>query len=301
MADAHYAIRFVGRFVFAQPKTAQGAELPFVDALALNMEFNPDVKGAPHQFMMSASGEHVEPGKDRRPHDMIVAASTGDERDIEQFIWNLRGMDVSFEVQQGSPFTWSDRVKLGRLDILLDILNQASTLQKPLLTAPDKTGLVVGSVHVDVGSGTAERLIDGRVNFVTIETPDVPADLSKLPGSVPRDDNEDGTPEEFPLADLVTVNLTLPQDAKLTIHLTPRGDGTPGKVVLTENGRPTVVTFSNLCTQLNTQVDEEYAGLYEVFQAKPKARARLVPKRATQLGGGTEDCYSAGSVDYEVG
>lgn len=295
MADAKYTLRFVGRFVFAHGtrQTADGDSLPepFVDVLALNMQFSADAAADPHRFFMSAPrGRVVQPGG--RPLNLVLMASVPDTDHAEQAVWELTGHDVSFNA--GGGFVWDDKSTIADLNDLVTrtppgngrkVFNSARppAFNKTLLAAAEKSDLLNGAIRIASGRGAASQFVSSEVDFVQL----------------PFADRNVG--KSLKIADLVTIRLTLPEESPLHVTLTPRNGGPRSVITLTQQGE-TIVTFTNLCTRPTRQVDDEFAAMYEVLQDAPAVRDRLVPK--SSVGGvlvGTEDCYPPAFVSYEVG
>src|SRR5579864_4773661 len=156
---ANFTLRFTGRFVFAEPLVKSGG----LDVLAMNMQFNPDLRADPHQFLMTAPRPLViQPGG--RPPDAVYVASVSDTDEADQAVWNLTGQNVSFNASGG--FQWEDKARLANLNELLERVNNPKPFQKALLLPTERGGLIQGLIRVDAGRGRATQFVPDIVDFV---------------------------------------------------------------------------------------------------------------------------------------
>src|SRR5580698_6358672 len=186
MAD--FALRFTGRFVFAEPAVGGG----FLDVLAINMQFNPDLRADAHQFLMTAPRPLViQPGG--RPPDAVYVASVADTDEADQAVWNLTGQNVSFEAAGG--FGWDDKTQLANLDDLLERVGYPRALNQRLLSPTSDGKLIQGLIRIEAGRGRATQFDPYTVDFVLPQAPTTPVGKG------------------LDMADLVTVHLTLPDES----------------------------------------------------------------------------------------
>lgn len=288
---AEVTLRFVGRFVFAEPLVGDTPQGP-VNALAMDMTFNPDVRATPHRYVMTAPRRLFAPDGCRPPDLILMSAE--DPQISEYVVWDLE--DLVVDVGGAGSFSWADRRKLADLNEL-----GGSQFSEPFLYARGEGAACVGLVQLRTGSGTARQISEGA-EYVFARLADVPRALEERE----RDDDGQtgGSADRTPLqlADLVDVAVTIPEgQTHLTLRVIPRGGGPISTIALGAEGkRPTVVCFSNLCSEGHGPADREFAGLYEALATPPLTPDRKVPIALRALGKLT-DCYAPAYAAYRVG
>ena len=269
-------LRFLGRFVCAEQHRG-GIPAGVLDVLATDMQFNPEIRSGRHQFALSIPrASVVQPGS--RPPDLMIGSQ--DEPDLaEHGIWLLHNHDVMLTGEK--TFRWATRRDPTLID--LAVLSPEAKLDPAAVYA---RGAVIGRVHLPLGTGAAQQIIPGKtVKFVRLSEQGI-----------------DRGDDPLPIADLVVVTIDLADDAtSLAVFMKSRAGGPTGAVVVkVVNDEPTILTFTNLCPLPHSEVDEEFAGLYDVLQNPPLTVVRLVPKEQVPRLGHLDDCYNQAYIAYEI-
>jgi hypothetical protein len=267
-ADRTVLFRFLGRFVFAEPSRPDGT----LSAIAVDVSYCRDVNAGCHKVVMSVPWGKVSSLGSTPPDEMFVSSASADPaRDqlerIQQGVWDLEGRVLT--VPGADTFSWQDKSSL----VTFDRLAPGTPISSSAATSIG--GPTAAIVRVRGGVGLARQMRSELLNLV-------PLKLANQSSNDP--------PER--LADVVEIAVTTTPDP-FVIEMASDGLGSPGAVIVTtEPGRPTVVTFSNLCTRTSFEdFDAELAALYEVLEQPPPTRERLVPRRVDTLNGRI-DCHT---------
>jgi hypothetical protein len=270
MAEYSIVFRFVGRFVFAQDPANPGS----LSALAINTEHCRDVSTPSHCVSMSIPCGRIHPLASRPPDfRFLSSASTTPQEDemglIEQGIWHLD--DHVAHINGKTPFQWGDHHLIPEFEALVPSGN------KKIATSAAKTlgGPTAAIIQLRCGTGVARQMVQQSVELVKLQDAIEPVKATAVT-----------------LADVVEVTVVTTGDP-FFIRLCPGKSTAAGSVaVLTEDDRPTLVTFSNICTGSTFEnFDKEFATLYEVLEEPPRTGDRLVPRRVNALNGRI-DCHS---------
>jgi hypothetical protein len=268
--------RFVGRFVFAQPRRPDGT----LTVLAVDIGYARDIAAGRHRVAMTAPWGCIHSLGSCGPDLMVMSsASVEPSQDtperIEQALWFLDGHTVT--VGGRNDFRWGGH---SATLIAFDRLVPGNAGITPAVTQKPG-GPTSAIIRLACGEGIARQMKNELLNLV-------PLSLA----------NDTSGGETFRLADVVEVSVsTGPSPFVFTIcsNQAPA----PGSIaVLTQPHVPTVVTISNLCARSSFEnFDSEFAALYEVLETPPITRDRLVPKRVEDLNGRI-DCHSPVAGSY---
>ena len=264
---ARITFRFYGRFVFAQSMENDGSTSGLY-ALAVNMQYNGDIKSDKHAFAMALQRGKFEPALTRPPDFML-----GED---ELAVWDLQ--DLSIEIPATQPLRWVDRARPFDLSALSD----GGTLETRNLSTSGVYAPVNGVVHVSGGAARAYALKAGRVK------------LGKVDGTA--------TSRTVADVDVVEIEIRVPDDQHycFMMPLAHRAGGPVGSLAIRSPGpkRTTIVRFSNLCAcpLRPAGYDTEFAAMYEVLQLPPLVRQRRVPSTR----GSEFDCFKPAYITFQA-
>jgi hypothetical protein len=254
-------------------------------AVAMNMQFNPDVPAGPHRFVMTAPRERVAMVGSRPPEVMLM--SSEDVSVAEYGVWIFD--DYQVQAGKSRDFKWAERHEGDPELADLSKLSGGLALRQELLLAQAGDRSVSGAVRIATGVGTPALIVENKtVDLIRLGDPHA-AQLASAAGP------------GYKLADYVEVAIDLGTSTSFTLTAVKRGGGSVSSLTFNvEKNNPCVVTFTNLCSLPHRDVDEEFAGLYECLHEPPLPPDRLVPKeRSTR--GFLHDCYTAGYVPFAIG
>jgi len=266
--------RFVGRFVFAQPKEDDGT----LSVLAVNMQHARDVQSANHRVTMAISSGCVDPLGSCRPDlKCISAASVEPECDtmgrIEQLLCFLDGHEVRVS-PYAHRFEWpsSEKGSILTFDELTD--HRDSNID------PTYANNVAGptAALIRFGDGVARSVQKKSESLETVRL--------RLAAQAAS-----GYGKQRP--DMVEIRLDV-GPGPYAFSISGGAGGRHGLIrVLTEPYISTVITISNLCTHSSFEnFDAEFAALYEVLRAPQAACERKVPKQVADLNAKI-DCHAS--------
>ena len=281
-ATPDFRLRFVGRFVFAKTGGSQPSELV---AVAMNMGFNSHVKSDPHHIYITVPREFVQTDASSFATLSTFVPSPDGHAGAELFIWDAEDAEVTISGVRAEPLTleaWDTVPDLGKLT------NGGLLDAKLLRGAVRAGGPVAARFHFTAGRALAVQFDAGkRVSFE------------------PMDERAPQGPHKDPLPDAVEIDL-FRQDNTTPLSLTLVGrDGAERSIVVArrtaDSDPPVVIGITNLCVHRgSTRLDDrEFAAYYDLMEAPPASRERLVPyAAATPMEGARADCTGVAGGDF---
>jgi hypothetical protein len=274
-------LRFAGRFLFYSPDDGT------VTALAIDPTAKHDIPRAqPHHLFMTVPQKALVPQERNKLVDNArratyrLLAST-DSASADHSVWNLAHTNITLNAP-ADGFRWANVD--GSVIADLNQLSGNKPFDKKLITDPSDA-LVVATIRLDTGVGTPRQIRAKKLPYIF----------------VPMDGSQVRATPTIQLADIVDVTVRVASTLVVAVQPRRGKTGITDSIEITaDSSSPTVVSFSQLCTQSHEGPDGEFAAFYGAVIDPPPVGQRLVPKVDTEFVHEIPfgDCFPGGIVRF---